>query len=53
MHMIHGPCGTGIPYVLCIDGGTCTKHYPKVFSNDTIIEKNILLDTDVGMIIEA
>ena len=37
MHMIHGPCGTSIHYVPCIDCGTCTKHYPKVFSSDTII----------------
>ena len=23
-----------------MDGGSCTKHYPKVLSNDTIIEEN-------------
>ena len=38
--MIHGPCGTDILYAPCIDGNTCTKHYPKSFCDKTIIEEN-------------
>jgi len=37
-HMIHGPCGIDIPYAPCMDGNTCTKHYPKTFCDTTIIE---------------
>ena len=39
-HMIHGPCGTDIPYAPCIEGNKCTKHYPKSFCDMTIIEEN-------------
>ena len=39
-HIIQGPCGNDIPYASCMDGGTCTKHYPKVFSDNTIVEEN-------------
>jgi len=38
--MIHGPCGTDIPHAPCMDGGSCTKHYPKSFCDDTIIEES-------------
>jgi len=39
-HMIHGPCGVLNPYLPCIDGPTCTKHYPKTFTDYTTIEQN-------------
>jgi len=39
-HMIHGSCGTEIPHAPCTDGGSCTKHYPKSFCDDTTIEEN-------------
>ena len=39
-HMIHGPCGVLNPYLSCMDGPTCTKNYPKAFSNHTTIEEN-------------
>jgi len=38
--MIHGLCGTDILYASCIDGNTCTKHYPNSFCDKTIIEEN-------------
>jgi len=38
--MIHGPCGVINPYLSCMDGSLCTKHYPKPFTNDTTIEEN-------------
>jgi len=40
IHMINGPCGIDIPYAPCMDGNTCTKHYPKSFCDKTIIEEN-------------
>jgi len=48
-----GPCGTSIPYVLCMDGGTCMKHYPKVFYDDNSIEEMVLLDTDLWVMVEV
>ena len=42
-HMIHGPCGNGASYAPCMDGSKCTKHYPKTFSNKTIIEENVFV----------
>ena len=38
--MIHGPCDNVVSYAPCMDGSKCTKHYPKTFSNETIIEEN-------------
>ena len=38
--MIHGPCGVLNPYLPCMDGPTCTKHYPKTFTDYTTIEQN-------------
>ncbi|KAL0288952.1 UNVERIFIED_CONTAM: hypothetical protein Scaly_2716100 [Sesamum calycinum] len=38
--MVHGPCG---PYNLnapCMVDGKCSKHYPKKFSNQTIIDED-------------
>lgn len=39
-HMIHGPCGTFNDQAPCMDQGKCTKHYPKKFSNETVISEN-------------
>ena len=38
--MIYGPCGTDNPYASCMDGNSCTKHYPKSFCDETIIKEN-------------
>ena len=38
--MIHGSCGVLNPYLLHMDGSMFTKHYPKAFNSDTIIEEN-------------
>ena len=34
-NMIHGPCGTW-----CFNEGKCSKHYPKQFRPETVIDEN-------------
>ena len=34
--MIHGPCGHLRPDSVCMDGGVCTKNYPKDFCANTM-----------------
>lgn len=36
--MMHGPCGVANPKCPCMSNGLCTKHYPKPFSDNTIID---------------
>lgn len=36
--MMHGPCGAANPKCPCMSKGICTKHYPKAFSDDTIMD---------------
>ena len=38
--MLHGPCGDAKPDAPCMVNGTCSKHYPKQFSETTIIGEN-------------
>ena len=38
--MMHGPCGKSNPKSSCMENGRCTKHYPKKFSERTILDKD-------------
>ena len=38
--MVHGPCGVLNPNSICMVDGTCTKGYPKQFSDTTIENVN-------------
>ncbi|KAK1396545.1 hypothetical protein POM88_006408 [Heracleum sosnowskyi] len=35
--MMHGPCGAANPKCPCMSNGQCTKHYPKPFSDATVM----------------
>lgn len=37
-YMIHGPCGTTDPNRTCMIDGKCSKHFPKNFSEETIVD---------------
>ncbi|XP_063942080.1 uncharacterized protein LOC108218842 isoform X3 [Daucus carota subsp. sativus] len=36
--MMHGPCGAANPKCPCMSRGRCTKHYPKQFRDDTVMD---------------
>jgi hypothetical protein len=36
--MVHGPCGQYNPESPCMKDGKCSKHYPKDFNDETIID---------------
>lgn len=38
--MMHGPCGASNPKCLCMSKGRCTKHYPKPFRDDTVMDED-------------
>ena len=38
--MIHGPCGKYNPNSPCMKDGFCTKRYPKLFREETIIDED-------------
>ncbi|KAL2938140.1 ATP-dependent DNA helicase PIF1 [Bienertia sinuspersici] len=39
-YMIHGPCGALNPQCTCMQGGRCSKYYPKKFTQETSIEED-------------
>ncbi|GJS80299.1 DNA helicase PIF1, ATP-dependent [Tanacetum coccineum] len=38
--MLHGPCGKDAKYAPCTTEGKCSKHYPKVFLDETVIDED-------------
>ncbi|XP_076916723.1 uncharacterized protein LOC143576541 [Bidens hawaiensis] len=38
--MIHGPCGLARPNAPCMDGGVCSKGFPKRYQASTTFDKN-------------
>lgn len=36
-HMMHGPCGDLNPSNVCMKNGKCKSHYPRKYTNETII----------------
>ena len=38
--MMHGPCGAGNRHAPCMNGGQCTKQFPKSFNDTTIPSVN-------------
>ncbi|GKA24180.1 helicase [Tanacetum coccineum] len=38
--MLHGPCGKDAKYAPCTTEGKCSKHYPKVFLEETVIDED-------------
>ena len=36
--MVHGPCGTENPKAPCMENGMCTKHFPKEFKSETVVD---------------
>jgi len=51
-HMIHGPCGPGIPHVPCMEVADCSKHYPKSFFMKHLLRRMGLSSTCGGMMVE-
>jgi PIF1-like helicase/Helitron helicase-like domain at N-terminus/Helicase len=39
-HMMHGPCGPSFPNSPCMTDGFCSKHFPKAFQENTVIQEN-------------
>lgn len=38
--MMHGPCGEANLKCSCMVNGTCMKHYPRTFCNNTTMDPN-------------
>ncbi|GKC34903.1 hypothetical protein Tco_1047287 [Tanacetum coccineum] len=39
-YMLHSPCGADAKYIPCITDGTCSKHFPKSFLAETVIDED-------------
>ena len=39
-HMVHGPCGPLNPDCPCMQDGVCTKHFPKPWREETVVNLN-------------
>ena len=35
--LMHGPCGPSFPNAPCMKNGQCSKHFPKEFSEETLL----------------
>ena len=38
--MLHGPCDAAFPNAPCMEGGECTKHYPREWQDDTTLPQD-------------
>jgi len=39
-HMIHGPCGSHNPVCPCMKAGRCSKHFPKLYHQETSVNSD-------------
>ncbi|GJS74718.1 ATP-dependent DNA helicase PIF1-like protein, partial [Tanacetum coccineum] len=39
-YMLHGPCGKDSRYAPCINDGKCSKHFPKSFLEETVLDED-------------
>ena len=39
-HMVHGPCGYYNQNSPCMKRNQCSKHYPKLFNIETVVDMN-------------
>ncbi|XP_022023539.2 uncharacterized protein LOC110923789 [Helianthus annuus] len=54
-YMIHGPCGVAKPNCPCMVEGTCSKKFPKKFSEQTTLDSNgypVYRRADSGFFVE-
>jgi hypothetical protein len=38
-YMIHGPCGEANKNSACMEDNRCTKHFPKAFNSETMVDE--------------
>ncbi|GKB48806.1 helicase [Tanacetum coccineum] len=39
-YMLHGPCGKDATYAPCTNDGKCSKHFPKSFLEETVLDED-------------
>nr|GEX04969.1 helicase [Tanacetum cinerariifolium] len=40
-YMLHGPCEKDATYAPCINDGKCSKHFPKSFLEETVLDEDV------------
>ncbi len=38
--MMHGPCGGAAPTAPCMEGGECTKRFPRQWQDETVVPED-------------